>query len=329
MDPRLITKCVIPIAVIVASTALGYLARRLGWLAERRSRTIMTGVTTVGYPAVGFLAIWAVHEVSPADVWLPVLGGLQAAGLALLALLVGVKLFADRQERGLFGLACGVGNHGVTMVGLVVFLLMGEQGLGYSTVFCIYTFFALVLLHYAIGRHYAPDAIRQPLWRLLLASLLDWRSIGLPVCLTAVLLVALGVERPAWIGRAHLTEVLMYLVIIAAYISIGLRLHVGRLGGIGRLVGASMLIRHGLGLAMGLSLLALARLSPWPPEGLTRNVLILQSFAPMGVFGVVAANLFDLHPRRASALFVLDSLFYLLVALPIIFLLADRVGLKG
>ncbi len=312
------TKLIVTIGVIVLSTLAGYWARRRGWLSEQAARPIMTAVIVAGYPVVGFLAIWNI-ELHVADAWLPTLGWVQATILSLAALLIARIVYRDRQDRGLFALACTSGNHGVTMAGVVVFLLYGEVGLGLANLYALYTFFSLVFLMYPIAKHYSPDAQRRSLFGLLTSSLLDYRSIGVVACLAGIALSVGGVRRPVAITDYRIVDLWIYLLIVAAYVSVGLRLHLEGAWPLRRTILGVLGVRHLLGPVVGAGLLLLTRQTPWPLEGIPGNVFLVQSSVSVAVLCVGAANLFHIRPREASTIFVVSSLFYLAVVLPVVY----------
>ncbi|MBN1557598.1 MAG: hypothetical protein JW951_05575, partial [Lentisphaerae bacterium] len=309
-------KFFLSIGLIVASAAAGYVAGRrrgLEWVA----RPVMTVVTVAGYPLVGFLAIWGA-PLRWSDAWLPFLGGLQATLMALFALAVGRRLFGDRAERGLVGLSSGIGNHGVTMAGFAIYLLFGPDGLGISTVYAIYTFFALVLLSYTIAQRFAPDAPRRSLPRLMTGNLLHWRAAGLYTCLAAIILTGFRVPPPPEIHTWHILDGAIYAVIVLAYFAVGLRLRVSHVLAFRRAILCVIGTRHGVGLLIGLALAAATRVTPWPLEGLSLKVFLVQSSVPVGVMGVAVANMFRVKPGEAAAVFTVSSLAYLLVGLPLL-----------
>ncbi len=310
----------ISVGLIVLSTAAGWLARRRGWVAETHARPLMTAVSVLGYPVVGFMAIWRT-PLPLSAIWLPTLGAAQTTLMALLALAVARRFLADREEQGLVGFSAGIGNHGVTMAGFVIFLLFGERGLGASSVYAMYTFFAFVLLSYTIAQAHADGAPRRGIGALMLGNLLHWRALGLYACLAAIGLSVGGIPAPDIIGRWRLLDISVHAVIVFAYFSIGLQLHFPRMLGLGRIVAITLAVRHGAGPAIGLGLVGLTLLTPWPLEGLARNVFLIQSSVSMGVMGVAVANMFRVKPREASALFVVSSAVYLLVGIPLALLL--------
>ncbi|MBN1553613.1 MAG: hypothetical protein JXA11_02625 [Phycisphaerae bacterium] len=310
-------KFAVTVGVIILSTLAGYLFRRRGLLAETAARPIMTVVTLAGYPVVGFLAIWEIH-LHPADAWLPVLGFIQAGILAVVALMLARAVKLAPLDRGLFSLSCTGGNHGITMAGFVIFLLYGEEGLGHSTVLAMYTFLGLVLVMYPIGKHYTPDAVKRPLLRLLTSSLFDYRSIGLFTCGAALVLNLWGVKRPVIVSDWNLVEIWVYALIVAAYVSIGLRLHMGDVWRLGRMIVSVLAVRHLLAPLLGVSLLLLTRLTPWPMRDQIANIFLIQSSVSVAVMCPIVANMFHIRPREASVIFVVSSAFYLAVLLPLV-----------
>ena len=308
---------ILSLALIVASTVVGYVARRLGLARESSAGGIMTAVTVAGYPIIGFFAIWKI-PLHWSVIWLPMLGGLQTTLMAMVALLIGRRLLADRAERGLVGFSSGIGNHGVTMAGFVIYLLFGDVGLGLSMVYAIYTFFALVLLSYTIAQAYSPDASHRSIADLMIGNLLNWRAAGLYTCLAAIVLTACGVPVPEAVNRWHLIDIAIYSVIVFAYFSIGLRLHLPQIFGMGRAIAITLIVRHVIGLAIALGLAGLTFLTPWPLNGLALKVFLIQASVPMGVMGVAVANMFHIKPQEASALFIVSSIVYLAAGVPLV-----------
>ncbi len=305
------------LGLIFLSTFLGYFARKRNLLPEAFAGRIMTVVAVVGYPVVGFMAIWQI-SLEWSNIWLPILGGLQATITALLALWLAKKLFPDRAEQGIIGISCGIGNHGVTMAGFVVYLLFGDKGLGINIIYAMYTFFALVLLSYTIAQAYGENVTRKPILRMMLDNLLHWRAMGLYACLVAILLTSFNVPAPTAIKSFYLLDISIYMVIAMAYFSIGLRLHLPHISELKKAIISVLVIRHVVGLLIGAVLVGVTFLTPWPLSGLSLKVFIIQSSVSVGVLGVATANMFNIKPEEASAIFVVSSLVYLLAGIPLV-----------
>lgn len=304
----------------MVSAALGWLMRTRGVVKDSAAKPMMTVVTVGAYPLVGLMALWGT-PLHWSDAWLPLLGALQATAMSLIALAVGRRWFSDQAERGVLGISCGIGNHGVTMAGFAIYLLFGATGLAVSTIYGMYTYFALVLLSYTIAQRHAPEAPSQSILRLMLGNLVHWRAAGLYACLLGIMLTHAGVPAPPQIQTWHLLDIFIYALIIMSYFAIGLRLHLPHVMEMKRAILCVIGIRHGLGLLIGLALVGLTWLSPWPLEGLSLKVFLLQASVPVGVMSVAVTNMFHIKPGEAAAIFVVSSVAYLLVGLPILLLI--------
>ncbi len=312
-------KSAIPVILVVAPLAAGYLVRRRGWLSERFARGLMTGILVLGYPAAGFFSIWQMR-LRAGDFWLPALGSVHLVLMAGGGLLIGRLVGRDRQETGLLAIGSTLGNAGFTMGGLVLYHLYGTEGLGLMSIYCLMWMPMIVLVTYPIARHYSPGQPGRSLAGLIARSLFDWRSLGLPIGLAAVALSLGGVAAPPAVRRLYVVDTLVVLVTVAAYFSIGLRLHVGQFAAVKRLIAAVSAARFGLGLALGGALAGATLLTPWPLRGNAMNAFLIESFVPTAVTMVGVANMFDIRPREASLVFVVNTLLYLAVVLPVVLL---------
>lgn len=303
--------------VIGASMLAGYAGRRLGLVPEVVARWLMTGVAAFGYATISLLSIW-VTPLSATDALLPAVGAAQMLLFAFAAIPVAACFTREPSQRGLLSVMSSIPNTGLTMGGFVIYLLYGAAGLGLANIYVLTFSPMVVLLAYPIARHYAGDAPRGSLGGLMVRSLLDWRSISLPISLAGVGLSVAGVPRPAFIDDWHIMDLLVYALNVAAYFSIGLRLHLGSVPELWRMIGALGAIRFGGGAVFGLAAAGLLALSPWPLESLAHNVLLIQSFVPTGVTSVAVANMFNLRPREASVLLVVNTVMYLALVLPVV-----------
>jgi hypothetical protein len=233
------------------------------------------------------------------------------------------------------------------MGSFVVFLVFSEQGehaLGLASIYFMFFAPMTVLLAYPLARHHATDTPSGSLAGLLVRSLFDWRSIGLPISLLGIVLSpavygylhshladvpALGwmvaaspqaVRRPEFVSQLGLVDISVYVINIAAYFGIGMQLRMSYVPVLKKLIAGLAFMRYFVGAASGLGLLALTWLTPWPLDlhSLAGKVVMIQSFVSTGVTCVAVASMFHLRPREASVLFVTNTLLYLLVVLPIV-----------
>jgi len=310
-----VTKFILTVVCIVGSTAAGYAARRSGKVGESVAAVLMTFVVVVGYSLVGLLSIWGLN-LRAADAWLPVLGAGQILLMTPLCIVLGRLLWRDRSEAGLFSISAPLGNTGFTMGGFVIYLLQGEAGLGLVSIFGLMWTPMMVLVTYPVARHYSASPGSVSLGRLVLRSIFDWRSIGLPVVLLGLALSLCGVARPAFVARLSILDVLMFTITPMAYFAIGLRLRFSYVASMKRMILAMAGARFVLGAAAGLGLVALTYLTAWPLRGPARDVVLIEAFVPASLSAVAVANMFGLRPREASVLFVANTLSYLVIVLP-------------
>ncbi len=307
--------------LIAISLGGGYVCRKLRLAGDRAAAWLMTAVSVLGYPIVNLLAIWNT-ELHASDLWLPGLSVAQILLLAAAGLAMGKYLTADRGERGLFAISSAFGNHGLTMGGFVVFLLFGEQALGLASIYFMLFTPVTVLLAYPLARHYATDNPSGSLARLVLRSIFDWRSIGLPISAVAILLSpsVLAVHRPAFITDLNLVDKLVYIINVAAYFGIGLQLRMSYVPALKKLIAGLFFTRYILGAATGLGLIVLTGLTAWPLalDSVAGKVVMIESFVSSAVTCVAVASMFGLRPREASVLFVTNTLLYLACVLPIV-----------
>ncbi len=321
--PDMILRFILTAALLLVASAGGYWARRRNLADERLAEKLMTFVVAVGYSVIGFLSVWSIR-LHASDLWLPVLGGAHVMLMIAVGFAAARFVTVDRSERALLGLSSGIGNTGITMGGFVLYLLFGVEGLGLSGIYGLMWYPMIVLAAYPIARHWSENPVGGSLGRLLLRSILDWRSIGLPMTIVAIFLSVAEVPYPRAVDDWHLVDVLMFLVIALAYFSIGLRLHFSFLAALRRQIVVHALLRFAVAAGLAVLLAWLTRLTPWPLEGLSRNVLVLESFMPAAVTVVAIANMFSLKPREASVLFVTNTLIYLAVVLPLVLWIYSR-----
>ena len=310
------SKFILLSTLIVVSMSAGYLARRRGWASERLGQILMTFYLVVGGTLVCMLSVWPLH-LAWADALLPLFATVHVIVLALLALAFVPLLTGDRPERGTFAIAAGFGNNGFTMGSFIAYVLFGQQALGLGTIYTLMAMPVTVLFFFPIARACSADAPRIPLYRLMLKSIFDWRAIGLPATLLAILFSpnALDVPLPAWLTAGPFLDMLMFLMTAVAYFAIGLRLHISHVPRLARMIVSLGFFRFLLAplLAVGILLLA-----PWAPSDISFKTFLVVSSVPTAVTGVAVSNMFALRPQEASALFIANTLTYLAIILPIV-----------
>lgn len=319
MDPTEV-KIVSSISLLVLAAISGYLARKKGWVREAIARKIMTIVAVAGFSSIGLLTLWN-RDLQAQDMWPPIIVAVHLVIMTGLGLLVSRLLARDTIERTTFGIASGLGNIAFTMGGTVLYILYDEPGLQLSALAGLLWTPMIVLFIYPIARHAEPGEKPRGFVKLMLRSIFDIRSLGLPMMLAGLGLSLAGVPRPAPIADFHVVDILMYAVIALAYFSIGLRLHLGHVRTMWRMIVALGAMRFLAAPAIGAGLIGLTLLTPWPLRGQTAEGLFIELFVPVGLTTVAVANMFRLRGDEASVLFLANTVMYLLLVLPLVMLI--------
>lgn len=302
---------------VMAATAAGYVCRVLGWAGDRAARRIMTFVGVFAYPIVGGLSIWGT-PLHLSDIALPLSAAAHIVAMTFLSLALARFVAKDRAETGLFATAGGTGNNGFTMGAFVLYLLYGEPGMGLSNLYILLFVPTMVLLLYPIARHYSSAQPTASMRKLIVSSLFDWRSAGMPLVVLGIVLSVMGVPRPPQIVAWHVLDILVFTITPMAFFGIGVLLHFSRVQALGRMLVGLAVVRFVLGAVVGLALATVTWWTPLALRDLRWNVVVVQSFVPTSVTMVALANMFDLRPREASVLFVVNTAMYLLLVLPVV-----------
>ncbi len=206
-------------------------------------------------------------------------------------------------------ISASLANHGFTMGGFICYLFLNETGLGLSSIFLIYfiPYTFIIIFTYA----------RAGQGGLTLASLkdiiTDARNLPLLSSVTALALLATGVPRP---DLPVPVDILIMMSILLYYLTLGLAFElkdVRALGIVHLVLGSIKFIILPAATFLVLRLVELDRE--------VALVIQIQSFMPAAVYSVVTSVLFDLDGRLASSLFVVNTLVFMVLVFPLLFLL--------
>jgi predicted permease len=294
----------------------------LGVLLSKRGvpKSAARGLFAFGFygcqTAVTTCAIWVARIQAEARV-LPALALLGWLVTAALAWLVSGKLGSHSQRRGAFILSMAMSNNGFTLLGFVALAAFGEAGLAQATYAqLLYTPFFL-LCCFPIARAFGRRTEAQPLLDTLLANAVDPRvwvpliSIALGLALNAG-----HVPRPAFV--APLTRGLIFVGTAASSCAIGLIFSGFHL----RRYWRENLISLGYrGTLYPLLYWSLARWAGLRP--LDTRILVLYGLVPSALLANMLAVFFDLDSELTSSMFMVSTLCFLLLVLPLYLLLAQ------
>jgi predicted permease len=310
------TKFVIMVAVVVVSSAAGYAARRLGWLAEHMATRITLWIMIVGYPATGLLAVWTL-KLRWADTWVTIQPVIQSFACFGLGLLVARWQKLRRESAGVFSYAAAHSNWGFTMGGFICLRLFGEQGLAYTVIYVTLWTIIMFGLFFPLAGRFAGRTERYGLTSFV-RNLLDLRCLPLAGVLAGIGLSLSGIERPAVFQQWRIIDALVILCTAVMFFVTGLRLHVSQVWAHLRLYVWLAGIKFVFSPLLALGLIWLVQQAGMGLGDLPVNVMIVESFMPMALFAVAAANLYGLDAPLASSLFAANTVMFLVLVLPVI-----------
>ncbi|HPD21540.1 MAG TPA: AEC family transporter [Desulfomonilia bacterium] len=232
---------------------------------------------------------------------------LVAAGMATGRLMLpGLRL--SERSRATFLISSSIANHGFTMGAFLCFLFLGERGLGLAFLFLSYFMIYIFTVIFPYARSVSrPDGSMPGVT----AYLLDIQNMPLAAVVSALVLQLFHVQRP---GVDFPVNTLMMISIAVYYFSLGMSFETSRVLSFLRENVALSLNRFLILPAITLGVLAMVNLGEH-----VEAVIAIQSFMPVAIYSVVASVLFDLDKELASNLFVFNTLFFLLIVLPLLF----------
>lgn len=328
---------VLILSVMVVSTAAGaWTVRR--WPKSRQAIAPLLNFMIVGLiPFLSVLSVWRL-PLSWMLVWMPIVFLVYTVfwwGLGRTL----VRFHRLRpKDAGSFLLAAGMSNCGFTMGGFVCYALLQppEQALGLSLLFML----PWIPVTYGYFFPWAGSLARQSQpspsshgthtpssgfsWWEWAGALLDWRSLGLLATVAGLILNWLTGAVPAWgLDQAYLVLEpailpLMVLINMISFFSIG---HAFRLRAIRlytRLYVSLGVLRFVYAPLVAILVIGMLRAGGVRLGTTAEAVLLIQGTMPTAVFGTVISQTCGLNPRLASLLFVVNTVTFLVLILPVL-----------
>lgn len=293
--------------MIIAPFVAGYLTKHRYARPEVFAKRLIRANLMVFEPLIALWSIWGLNLKADL-VYLPMAGlAMVLTGLLLGRALVGCAHLTG-PSRASFIISASIANHGFTMGGFICYLFFGEKGLGLSFIFLSYfmPYIFLVIFPYARSSggfrrlNFIRDFVFNP------------QNLPLYAIITAVALRASGLERPRIFFPI---DALLMVSIALYYFTLGINFAFGDLLAFRRehaLLGG---IRFLLLPALVLAVLVTVHLDP-----LCEAVILIEAFMPTAVYSVMSSVLFDLDVKRASSMFVFNTVVFLAVGLPCLML---------
>ncbi len=258
-------------------------------------------------PCIAIWSIWGLDLRRDMAV-LPVSGLLLAVTGLVLGRMVLAALPLQGRSKASFLISSSIANHGFTMGTFLCFFFLGEEGLGLSFLFVSYFLIYVFTVIFPYARSVSSPLEDRPGIR---AYVLDIQNLPLLAVAIALVLHVFRVPRP---GVSFPIDPLMMISIAVYYFSLGMSFTPSRVFSFLRENAALSFIKFLAVPAITVGVLAMVTLDPK-----VEAVIIIQSFMPAAIYSVIASVLFDLDESLASNLFVINTLFFLLCVLPLLF----------
>lgn len=311
--------------LILSVTALlvGYgLRRKLKSPVVFSRRLHFVTMVWIWSPAM-MLSVWRL-PLELQMVWLLAMQLFSVAGMAALALWVGRRIGANRQQRGVLAVAASLTNSGFTLGAYLCYsnIEPAEEALAYSMMLTIIMHVLCILLIFPLCRRYGTQTpVGGSTLHMIWVNLVDIRSLSLHLAAVGIALAAFGVPFPEVIDDWYLLDLLFIVGGLGTYLGIGLQIYLGDLFQNLRMHLSLAVIRFMVIPAGTILILLFSGITPMPVDPVLFRVMVVQSFVPSAVMTVMLPNLFGMDARLASMVWVWNTLIFVVLILPVILLL--------
>ncbi|MBU0609863.1 MAG: hypothetical protein KKI08_18410 [Armatimonadetes bacterium] len=325
VDPKLLIDTIRTMAVILGGLMTGYCLRKSGWVAERHGNTVNRFALMFIQPLVICLALWMMERLQWRALMLPLYGITLILAMWPVASVLGRSLRLDRPALGSFVTGSMFSNVGFTYGTFIAYVALGPTGAALGSLYCVSFMPTFFTLGFTVGKRYSHDS-GGSLWRALGRQFADAQTRN-PV-LGIIAGLALNVLRvPPPSSGAAIIDVAMPATTAAYLLAIGLGLHLSAV----KLYWRECLLAHvskfvlspivGLGLAALFGYFALADRGPLA-------VAFIQSAAPVAIMTVMLAEVSNLNPKLAGALWITTNVTAVLLAPAILLAARALAGLS-
>jgi predicted permease len=281
---------------------------------EKQAKRIININIFLFQPLIILWSVWGM-KMQEGLIYLPMAGtALVAAGFLLGIILVPFTGLTGK-SRTTFIISSSLANHGFTMGSFLCYLIAGERGLSLAMVFLVYFIpytFGFIFPYARLsstGEGYSWDSLKD--------SLFAVQNIPLYTVLVALILNFLDIGRP---DVSFPIDFLLMVSIALYYFTLGINFTFRGTGFFSReqiiLLASKFIVLPG---AVFLILIPV-ELSPG-----IEMVIKVQSFMPAAIYSVISAILFDLDSYLATRLFVVNTLFFVLLVLPLLIFFKDYI----
>lgn len=342
MDARTVEFLLLGVASVLSILG-GYAARRFGWLCEDFSRKIHWFTIVILWSVAALLLLWNLPP-DPANLWVLAIEPLLVVIPAFLIIPLAKRIGLKREQVGVLAMAAGLRNSGFALGSYLAYTilpvgaLLRQQGLideaqaeilslsalAYGTLIVMTMSMAVVIFLFPIAQHFG-DLGQTSLARIIFKSFVDWKAMLFYASAAGIILAYQEVPIPQQVFDWKIHKALIYLGAMTAYFGIGMRLHINQIKPhmTSHLVVA--VVKYIATPILTIALLLIARnVGTAPPPELLNQTFLLMAFMPPAIQSVMISNLFRLDARMAGSIWMVNTLAFLCLVLPVILLIAPR-----
>ncbi len=271
-------------------------------------------------PLILFWTIWGLN-LSRDVIVLPFAGLITVSIGFLLGKSILPFLHLKQKSHDSYLISSILSNQGMTLGGLMCYLIAGEQGLGLASIYIIYYLpfvfvFIFPFARYSSLKQENPEHSRNRItFRDFRSFFFNLQNLPLLGIITALFLQVGGINRP---DIYFPLNILLIGAISIYYLTLGINFEIGDVWSYRKEQIALSISKF-----LILPCLTLTAIHFIDLDKTIETVIIVQSFMPAAIYSVLSSILYDLDSRLNSSLFVLNSLIFLTVILPLLLLFKD------
>lgn len=301
---------------VLCPLVVGYFMKRSGKVPESVGHWLMLfnvwGLITI----MNLFSFWLL-PIDSTLIIIPVFSILFTTLGGILGYAVFGRKFTNLLDKGAYVICCGLANVG-TLAGLAGYIIYGEMSFAYIQLYAAPQNMMFVLMFLPLGQYFRDlydygktDKEYHIDWR---KTLFTSKQIGVLGTIVGILLHALNVPRPAAVNL--LFPVLVHGGAWLALLPVGFQINFGQARLYYKKVANMLALKF---IVMPVLVYAIARLLFDNPDIL--GTLVLISAAPAAINSVIATSLCQLNVDLSVAAFILTTLAYLLVFMPLFYVI--------
>lgn len=300
------------IIILISFTAGGYYKKIFPDKNETARKLITLNLIFVE-PPILLWTIWGLSITRDAAI-LPI-AGLFTVICGFIAGMVITRILKIKGKSGdSFRISSALSNQGITMGGMICYLIAGEKGLGLASIYIIYylPFIFIFIFPYARYSSYKCNSEKSSA----LIKLNDFflffvnpRNLPLLGILAAFILHVFKIPRPEIYFPLDL---LLFTVVGVYYFTLGMSFDFKDLTAYKKEQASLTLLRFVI-----IPALTFAAVYPFNFSPGIKSVILIQSLMPAAVYSVISTLLYNLDSRQNSSLFAMNTIIFLVIILPV------------